>query len=337
MSSNYNMTKLRSGILDSFSDSRSLLKISFGSLVILILSSVVAYAETLSVDVEGNSFDVDYTATGMTVSGVETDLDFISLILSVDVTDSTGTLDIMFDRSFFDSKFQGVDDDFIILADGDEPIFTEIETTSQSRTLSIQVPGGTEEIEIIGSVFGAPTPEPVVEPLEPVVEPLEPVVEPLEPVVEPLEPIVEPPEPIVDTPKTQCGPGTILKDEECVLDSTPEPIVDTPKTQCGPGTILKDGECVLDSTPEPIVDTPKTQCGPGTILKDGVCTLDERCGPGTILKDGECVLDSTPKPTETSVGGMTKELVIAFIAAFIIAGAIAVIFALMSKASKSKD
>ena len=337
MSSNYNVTKLRSEVLDSFSDSRSLLKISFGLLVILILSSAVAYAETLSVDVEGNSFDVDYTATGMTVSGVETDLDFISLILSVDVTDSTGTLDIKFDRSFFDSKFQGVDDDFIILADGDEPIFTEIETTSQSRTLSIQVPGGTEEIEIIGSIFGAPTPEPIVEPPEPIVDTPKTQCGPGT-ILKDGECVLDStPEPIVDTPKTQCGPGTILKDGECVLDSTPEPIVDTPKTQCGPGTILKDGECVLDSTPEPIVDTPKTQCGPGTVLKDGVCTLDERCGPGTILKDGECVLDSTPKPTETSVGGMSKELVISFIAAFIIAGAIAVIFALMSKASKSKD
>ncbi|MDH3834215.1 MAG: hypothetical protein OES34_08660 [Nitrosopumilus sp.] len=326
MSSNYSMTKSHSRKLTHFSDFNTLLKILLGLMVITILSSTLAYAETVSVDVEGNSFDVDYTATGMTISGVEADLDFISLIFTVDVTGSTGTLDITFDRSFFDSKFQGVDDNFIILADGDEPIFTEIETTSQSRTLSIKVPAGTEEIEIIGSVFGDSTPEPV----------------------------VETPEPVVETPKTQCGPGTILKDGvcvldercgpgtilkdgECVLDSTPKPVVETPKTQCGPGTILKDGECVLDSTPKPVVETPKTQCGPGTILKDGVCVLDERCGPGTILKDGECVLDSTPKPTETSVKEMGKELVIAIIVSFVIAGIIGIILAIMSKVSKSND
>ena len=57
-------------------------------------------------------------------------------------------------RSFFDSTFEGDDDDFIILADGDEPNFTETSTTGQSRTLSIELPSGTEEIEIIGSVFG---------------------------------------------------------------------------------------------------------------------------------------------------------------------------------------
>ena len=30
--------------------------------------------------------------------------------------------------------------------------FSETETTSQSRTLSIELPAGTEEIEIIGSI-----------------------------------------------------------------------------------------------------------------------------------------------------------------------------------------
>ena len=42
---------------------------------------------------------------------------------------------------------------FIVLADGDEPIFSETNTSSQSRTLSIELPAGTEEIEIIGSMF----------------------------------------------------------------------------------------------------------------------------------------------------------------------------------------
>ena len=68
-----------------------------------VISSALVYAETISVDVEGNSFDVDYTATGLDVSGIESDLTFFSLILTVDVTDSTGILNITFERSFFDS------------------------------------------------------------------------------------------------------------------------------------------------------------------------------------------------------------------------------------------
>ncbi len=220
------MGKLESEKLKHLPNVNSLLKISLGLVLFTIISTALVYAETMSVDVEGNSFDVEYTATGMTVTGVEADTDFISLIFTVDVTDSSGTLDITFDRSFFDSIFEGLDDDFIILADGDEPTSTETETTAQSRTLSIELPSGTEDVEIIGSVFGAPAP---------VVETPEPVVETPEPVVETPEPVVE--TPVDNTPTTQCGPGTILKDGACVLDE-----------RCGPGTILKDGACVLDSS-----------------------------------------------------------------------------------------
>ena len=105
----------------------SLLKISLGLILFTMISTALVYAETMSVDVDGTSFDLEYDATGMTVSGIESDTDFISLILTVDVTESSGTLDITLDRSFFDSTFEGLDDDFIILADGDEPNFSETE------------------------------------------------------------------------------------------------------------------------------------------------------------------------------------------------------------------
>ncbi len=232
------MDNLESERLKHLPNVNSLLKISLGLILFTLLSSALVYAETISVDIEGNSFDVDYTTTGMFVTGVEADLDFVSLILTVDVTDSPGVLEITFDRSFFDSIFEGVDDDFIILADGDEPNSTEIDTTAQSRTLSIELPSGTEDVEIIGSVFGdsaSVVERPVVETPE---EEEPPVVETPE---EEEPPVVETPEeeepPVVETPKTQCGPGTILEDGACVLDE-----------RCGPGTILEDGVCVLEST-----------------------------------------------------------------------------------------
>ena len=54
-----------------------------------VISTALVYAETISVDVEGNSYDVNYEATGLTISDIEADLDIISLILTVDVTDSS--------------------------------------------------------------------------------------------------------------------------------------------------------------------------------------------------------------------------------------------------------
>jgi hypothetical protein len=259
----------------------SLLKISLGLILFTMISTALVYAETMSVDVEGNSFDVEYDATGMTISGIEADTDFISLIFTVDVTSSSGTLDITLDRSFFDSTYQGLDDDFIVIADGGlEPIFTESDTTSQSRTLSIELPSGTQELEIIGSVFGDTSSVPVEEPA---------VVE--TPVEEPA---------VVETPVEEPA------------------VVETP----------------VEKTP--VDDTPKTQCGPGTILKDGACVLDERCGPGTILKDGACVVDSTTQTSSISKG-MGKESIMGVVAAFVIAGIVAVILGIIAKASKSNN
>ncbi len=213
----YNADKLQSERLQHFPNVNSLLKISLGLILFTVISSALVYAETISVDVEGNSFDVDYTATGLDVSGIEADLTFFSLILTVDVTDSTGILNITFERSFLDSTFEGADDDFLIINQfGEEVNFTETETTSQSRTLSIEVLAGTTDIEIIGTIFGDSTEETMME-----------------------ETMEESTETVDETPKIQCGPGTILKNGACELDE-----------RCGPGTVLKDGACVLDSTPK---------------------------------------------------------------------------------------
>ena len=100
-----------------------------------------------------SDFELDFETSGMSVLKIEEDDNFISLILTVDVTSSMGILEITFPREYFDSVFDGIDDEFIVLADGNLPNFTETQTNSQSRTLRIDLPLGTEEVEIIGSVF----------------------------------------------------------------------------------------------------------------------------------------------------------------------------------------
>ena len=212
------MNNLKSERVAYLPNVNSLMKISLGLIFFTILSTAFVYAETISADVDGTSFDIVYTTMGMNIVGIESDTESMSLILSVDVTDLNGKLDVVLDRSFFDSVYDDVDDLFFILADGDEVISEEIQTTSQSRTLSITVPYGTEELEIIGSVFSSSVEEIIVE--EIIVEEI----------------IVE--EIIVnDVPDNECGPGTILENNICVLDQ-----------RCGPGTILEGNACVLDST-----------------------------------------------------------------------------------------
>lgn len=238
------MDNLESERLKHSPNVSSLLKISLGLILFTLLSSALVYAETISVSIEGNSFDVNYTAEQVIINSIvaeyEPNSDYAGLIINVEVTGNSGTLDFVFDRTFFDSTFNGVDDPFFVIADGIEVPFTET-TTTQSRTLSIEVPAGTEDLEIIGTVFGdsSSIPEPEAE-TEPEAEPE-----------------AEAEETIDETPKTQCGPGTVLKDGACVLDE-----------RCGPGTILKDGTCVLVSTPQSsTVTIPK---GMGTELVIGV-------------------------------------------------------------------
>ncbi len=237
-----NIDNLKSKNSIQFPNFNSLMKISLGLILLTILSTALVYAETISVDVDGTAFDVSYTATGMTIIDVESDTGSYSLIFSVDVTDSPGILEIEFERSFFDSLIDGETDDiFFILADGDEVVSTEIQTT-QSRSLTIEVPFGTEELEIIGSVLNNSELESVPETVEePVVETVEePVVETVEePVVETVEePVVETVDEPVNQNTNQCGPGTVLENNVCILDE-----------RCGPGTVLENNECVLDSTP----------------------------------------------------------------------------------------
>jgi hypothetical protein len=227
---NKNMNNLKSELVVYSPNVNSLMKISLGLIFFTILSTAFVYAETLSVDVDGTPFDLVYSTMGVNVIGIESDTESMSLIFSVDVTDLDGKLNVTLDRSFFDSVYDGIDYAFFILADGDESVFQETETKNQSRTLSITVPYGTEELEIIGSVFNSSVEEIIVE--EIIVEEI--IVEEI--IVEEI--IVE------DVPDNECGPGTILENNICVLDQ-----------RCGPGTILEGDACVLDSTP---VKSPST-------------------------------------------------------------------------------
>ena len=222
------------------------MKISLGLIFFTILSTAFVYAE--------NSFDVVYTTTGMSVTEIKSDTESMSLILSVDVSDLNGKLNIVLERSFFDSVYNRINTDFIILADGDYALFEETEINSKTRTLNITVPFGTEDIEIIGSILDDSLPIILVDSDEN--KSLDDVMDKAAADKAAADKAAADKAAADKDTQTQCGPGTILKSGECVLDE-----------RCGPGTVLQNGACVLDSTSVPKTTVSK---GMGKELVTGV-------------------------------------------------------------------
>jgi len=236
----FTMEKLHSEKPVSLPNVNSLLKISFGLILFTMVSLALVYAETITVDVEGNSFDVEYTVSGITVDAITSDVEASSLYLTV-TADSAGMLDVTFNRISFDSVFEGLDEEFFVLVDGDFAIYSETETTTQSRTLSIEVPSGTEEVEIIGTVFGS-----------------------FESVI--VSDVID--DAAAAKAAADAAAAKAAADAAAAKAAADAAASQTQSTQCGSGTILQNGVCVLDE-----------RCGPGTLLKDGVCVLDSTSAP----------------------------------------------------------
>ena len=130
------------------------------TLVIFVLIATIAitpaFASTIPIEIKQLNallhYDIPYTSTGVVINSVTADLDFISLIFGISVTEPLGEISITFDRDIFDAIIDEEDDEFFILADGEEVQFVE-QKIGNDRTLSFAVPAGTEELEIIGTIL----------------------------------------------------------------------------------------------------------------------------------------------------------------------------------------
>lgn len=121
---------------------------------ILVLVPLTAYSQPVTASskailVDGTEFSVNYKITGGQLLGATPDTDAMSLIFSVQMTD-VGELEIILPRNLIDSKIGAEDDIYFVLIDADEVDFTEVKT-QDSRILTIIIPAGSEEIEIIGT------------------------------------------------------------------------------------------------------------------------------------------------------------------------------------------
>ena len=131
------------------------MKLTIAYVVALIVTIMIpsAFADSISVDIDNISYDIDYTGNSVVLKSVTADLDFISLIFETEVSESGGDVSITFQRDFFDAKFgTEIDDEFFILSDGEEIEFGETKN-DESRTLSFSLYAENEQIEIIGTIL----------------------------------------------------------------------------------------------------------------------------------------------------------------------------------------
>ena len=174
-----------------------------------------AFADSISVDIEDSTYEIDFTSIDVEIKSVSADTDFISLIFEIDVLSKNGQLEFNFDRNFFDAKLGSEDDDFFVLVDGDELSFEESKDDFY-RNIVFSVDPGSEEIEIIGSQIVG-----ISYLLEKEAE--------IQIQIEVEEQALEEQEAeIISKLQEQCGEGTILEDGVCVLANESVPINVTP-------------------------------------------------------------------------------------------------------------
>ena len=109
---------------------------------------------------EAGAFDIGYSITGGSVTGMSISGEYSSLTVNIAPTDD-GELSLTLPRDVIDAKMSGCegdDDQFFVLVDRREMEFREA-VSSDSRTLTIGFFADSEEIEIIGTCavpeFGA--------------------------------------------------------------------------------------------------------------------------------------------------------------------------------------
>jgi len=116
--------------------------------MIFVIFAILGTVSILGADAV-TPFDV--TSDGVTIQSHQLDYETMSIIFAVEVSKSPGTLKIDFDRDFFDAIYQGHDDEFLIIVDGELVSYSEVRNTPYYRTIQFELHDGVDEVEIFGT------------------------------------------------------------------------------------------------------------------------------------------------------------------------------------------
>lgn len=114
----------------------------------IFLNSVALGDEQETTKVAG--FAVSYNISNGKVLGITPNVESHSLVISINSTDN-GILTISLPRDLIDAKTDNVDDNYLVLVDGNEINLMQKDSTSTERTISIPFSAGASEIVVVGT------------------------------------------------------------------------------------------------------------------------------------------------------------------------------------------
>lgn len=102
---------------------------------------------------EGQTFRIPYKITNGDVMNIEYDSAFASFVITVQSeSDKYGEIEVTIPRNLASPTSSQGDERFVVLLDGDETDYKEVNNSPCFRTISIPLPAGSKQIEIIAAM-----------------------------------------------------------------------------------------------------------------------------------------------------------------------------------------
>ncbi len=128
-------------------------------LFLVVFSLTPVFADTGSFPVIfGNVYQINYNANGVKIQDIEPNPTYDELVITVQVSSPTASLDLTIPRALLDSKQNNSDIPFIAVVDGTLANVEEKTPTLTTRTVSLQLTPDNKQIEIIGTYLVVPGP-----------------------------------------------------------------------------------------------------------------------------------------------------------------------------------
>jgi hypothetical protein len=126
---------------------------------LVFFSVFPVFADTGSITVvSGRAFTIDYTSTGVKVLNAQADQSLSEILLTIQVFQNDGTLQVTLPRELIDSKnTNGTDSDFLAVVDGVLTNPQEIHTPTDRILQFTNLTTDEKEIDVIGTYLASST------------------------------------------------------------------------------------------------------------------------------------------------------------------------------------